>query len=125
MTAIKTTVEAGTSLITINDQQNEFVVVGIPGTKKIICFTGVCQSSYVAESHEDAERLAALWNFVKGIPTQELKGRSLIAERISSEIYRTELQQELSNLRTALAKEKEAHAKTKQALTCLQSTAKA
>ncbi|MDD2609427.1 MAG: hypothetical protein PHX60_06970 [Giesbergeria sp.] len=74
---------------------------------------------------EDADRIATLWNFGKGVPTRELKGRSLTAERISSEIYRNELQQELANLRIALAKEKEAHAKTKKALACLQSTAKA
>lgn len=125
MTAIKTTVEAGTSLITLDGQQRNFVVVGIPNTKKVLCFTGICESPYLTESNEDAERLATVWNFCKGIPTNELKGRSLTTERISSEIYRNELQQELANLRTALAKEKEAHAKTKQALTCLQSTAKA
>lgn len=125
MTAIKTTVEAGTSLITLDGQQRNFVVVGIPNTKKVLCFTGICESLYLTESNEDAERLAALWNFCKGIPTKELKGRSLTTERISSEIYRNELQQELANLRAALAKEKEDHAKTKQALACLQSTAKA
>ncbi|SER35964.1 hypothetical protein [Giesbergeria anulus] len=125
MTAIKTTVEAGTSLITLDGQQRNFVVVGIPNTKKILCFTGICESPYLTESNEDAERLATLWNFGKGILTQELKGRSLAAERISSEIYRTELQQELANLRTALAKEKEAHTKTKQTLASFQSKAKA
>ena len=88
VTSITTTVQAGTNLITLNGHQDRFVVVGIPDTTKTLCFTGVEAAPNLAESTEDAHRIATLWNFCQGIPTEKLEDISL-AEFISREAYLT------------------------------------
>lgn len=90
MTDINTTVCAGRTPITINDAQDDYIVVGTESSIKTLCITGVVGGIDHNESMDDARRIAALWNACQNIPTERLEGRT-IADYLASEAYLTGL----------------------------------